>query len=173
MLKRSLLMVYTGDGKGKTTAAFGLVYRALGRRWKVGVIQFIKGKWVTGERMHSKKIEAVDHFVMGEGFTWESQNLENDKAAAREAWEKALSLIEAGAHKLIVLDEFTYPLTFGWLDEQEVIERLKARPVHVNVVITGRDASAAMIEAADLVSEMKLVKHPFEKGLAALVGVDF
>ncbi len=173
MMKRSLLIVYTGDGKGKTTAAFGLVYRALGRRWKVGIVQFVKGKWVTGEHMFSKKLEAVDHYLMGEGFTWESKNIEIDRAAAREAWVKALGLIRAGEHKLIVLDEFTYPMSFGWLDETEVIPHLLARPPHVTVVITGRDASPALIEAADLVSEMRLVKHPFEKGLRALVGVDF
>lgn len=173
MMKRSILMVYTGDGKGKTTAAFGSVYRALGRRWKVGIVQFVKGKWVTGEHMHSKKIEAVDHYLMGEGFTWESKDLEIDKAAAREAWAKALHLIQSGEHKLVVLDEFTYPMTFGWIDEKEVIPHLLARPPHVNVVITGRDASPALIEAADLVSEMRCIKHPFEKGLPALVGIDF
>jgi cob(I)alamin adenosyltransferase len=177
--RRGLVVVYTGHGKGKTTAALGMVFRALGRGMPVTVVQFIKGKWKTGERLFAEKLAApattadLRFHVMGLGFTWESDDLEKDKAAARAAWETAKAEILSGERDLVVLDEITYTFHYGFLDLADVLETLRARPAHVHVVATGRDAPAQLVELADLVSEMTLVKHPFTAGVEAQIGVDF
>jgi cob(I)alamin adenosyltransferase len=168
-----LLLVYTGNGKGKTTAALGLVFRALGRKLPVAVVQFIKGKWKTGERMFAETLPGLTFLVMGKGFTWESDDLSRDKNAAVAAWCKAKELIEAGEHTVVVLDELTYVLNYGFVPTEDVIAALRDRPAHVNVVVTGRSAPEALLAIADLVTEMKSVKHPFEQGRKAQVGIDY
>jgi cob(I)alamin adenosyltransferase len=171
--RRGLLVVYTGNGKGKTTAALGMVFRALGRGMNVTVVQFIKGKWKTGERLFAETLPALRFHVMGLGFTWESDDLAKDKAAARAAWATAKGEILSGERDLVVLDELTYTFHYDFLDLDEVLETLRARPARVHVVVTGRNAPAALVALADLVSEMTMVKHPFEAGVPAQIGVDF
>jgi len=171
--RAGLLVVYTGHGKGKTTAALGMVFRALGRGLRVTVVQFIKGKWKTGERVFAESLPQLRFRVMGLGFTWESDDISRDKAAARAAWAEAQSEILSGERELVVLDELTYAFHYGFLALDEVLETLRSRPAGVHVVITGRDAPAALIELADLVTEMKLVKHPFQSGEKARLGVDY
>jgi len=170
---RGLLVVYTGHGKGKTTAALGMVFRALGRGLRVTVVQFIKGKWKTGERIFAEKLPELRFHVMGLGFTWDSDDLGKDKAAARAAWETARAEIASGERDLVVLDELTYTFHYDFIAIEEVLEALRTRPAHVHVVITGRNAPEALVEAADLVSEMVAVKHPFTAGVKAQIGVDF
>jgi cob(I)alamin adenosyltransferase len=171
--RKGLLVVYTGHGKGKTTAALGMVFRALGRGMRVTMVQFIKGKWKTGERLFAEKLPELRFHVMGLGFTWESDDLAKDKAAARAAWETAKNEIVSGDRDLVVLDELTYTFHYDFLELDDVLETLRKRPPHLHVVVTGRNAPAALIEAADLVSEMTLVKHPFDSGVEAQLGVDF
>jgi len=171
--RRGLLIVYTGNGKGKTTAALGLVFRALGRGLRVAVVQFIKGKWKTGERLFAEQHPALTFLVMGQGFTWESDDLGRDRHAAREAWTAASNLIGAGGHDVVVLDEITYALNYDFLSTEEVVESLGARPEHVHVVLTGRNASQELCGIADLVTEMKAIKHPFERGHKACPGIDY
>ena len=171
--RKGLFLVYTGHGKGKTTAALGIVFRALGRGLKVAVVQFIKGKWKTGERLFAEKLPGLTFLVMGRGFTWESDDLSRDKAAAAAAWAKARELIEAGAHPVVVLDELTYVLNYAFVPIEEVVATLKERPAHVSVVVTGRNAPAALLAVADLITDMQAVKHPFTEGRKALMGIDF
>jgi len=168
-----LVVVYTGNGKGKTTAALGIAFRALGRELRVAVVQFIKGKWKTGERDFAARLPQLEFHVMGLGFTWESDDLSRDKAAAAAAWQRSRELIAGGARDIVILDELTYVLNYGFVPVEEVLETLRARPPHVHVVITGRNAPEALLAAADLVTEMKSVKHPFEKGVRAQPGLDF
>ena len=170
---QSLLLVNTGDGKGKSTAAFGVLLRALARGWRCAVVQFLKsGDWKVGEEKTGRDL-GVDWWALGEGFTWDSEDLGVDEAVARQAWEHARSLIMAGEHRLVVLDEVTYPMNWGWIDSDEVVRALSGRPRKVNVVCTGRDASAALIEAADTVTEMRSVKHAYDSGIAAKKGIDY
>jgi len=175
--QRGLVVVYTGHGKGKTTAALGMVFRALGRGFRVSVVQFIKGKWKTGERTFAETLAAttpnLDFHVMGLGFTWESDDLAKDKAAARAAWEKARTAIAGGEHDLVVLDELTYTFHYDFLPLTEVLDVLRTRPPHVHVVITGRNAPEELVALADLVSEMVSVKHPHTAGIKAQIGVDY
>jgi len=171
--KKDLIVLYTGNGKGKTTAALGMVTRALGNGWPVAVVQFIKGKWKTGEGKFFEALPEVDFHVVGRGFTWESEDLAKDRATAQEGWEKARSLIESGEYSLVVLDELTYPIQYEFIDLEAVLEVLRERPKGVNVVITGRDASKALVEVSDLVTEMREVKHPFQEGVPAQRGIDF
>ncbi|GAC1538385.1 MAG: cob(I)yrinic acid a,c-diamide adenosyltransferase [Polyangiales bacterium] len=171
--RRGLLGVYTGHGKGKTTAALGMVFRALGRGMRVTVVQFIKGKWKTGERLFAETLPALRFHVMGLGFTWDSDDLGRDKAAARAAWDTARGEILSGERDLVVLDELTYAFHYDFLSVDDVLAALRARPAHVHVVITGRNAPESLIEAADLVSEMVVVKHPFTAGVKAQIGVDY
>jgi len=173
MSQPGLLLVYTGNGKGKTTAALGLVFRALGRKLPVAVIQFIKGKWKTGERLFAESIPELTFLVMGKGFTWESDDLSRDREAARAAWDKAREIIGAGRHAVVVLDELTYALNYGFVPTEEVVATFKARPAHVNVVVTGRNAPQPLLEVADLVTEMRSLRHPFEQGRKAQPGIDF
>ncbi|HUQ02418.1 MAG TPA: cob(I)yrinic acid a,c-diamide adenosyltransferase [Kofleriaceae bacterium] len=175
--RRGLLVVYTGHGKGKTTAALGLVMRALGRGMKVAVVQFIKGKWKTGERTFCEGLAetnpALTFLVMGRGFTWESDDLSRDRDAARIAWVKAAEMIAGGQHAVVVLDELTYAIHYSFITLDEVLAAFGDRPEHVHVVVTGRNAPEELVVLADLVTEMRKVKHPFEHGLPAQAGVDF
>ena len=168
-----LLIAYTGHGKGKTTAALGMVFRALGRDLRVTVVQFIKGKWKTGERLFAATLPQLRFHVMGLGFTWVSDDLARDKGAARAAWETARAEILSGERDLVVLDELTYCFHYDFLSLDEVLETLRTRPPHVSVVVTGRNAPAELVELADLVTEMAAVKHPFAKGIKAQIGIDF
>ncbi len=172
--KKGLLIVNTGDGKGKSTAAFGTLLRAWGRGMKVCVIQFIKsetGKW--GEVKAAQKM-GVEWLTTGDGFTWLSKDMDETTARALHGWELAQEKIASGNYDLILLDEFTYPLHYGWLDTAEVLNWLKEnRPPSLHLIITGRSAPEALIQAADLVTEMKLVKHPYEQGIKAQAGIEF
>ena len=170
---RSVVVVNTGDGKGKSTAAFGIVLRASARQWKIAVVQFIKsGKWHVGEQQAAQAL-GVEWWSIGEGFTWDSPDLSEDEAVAREAWSQAKALIGAGEHRLVVLDEITYPMNWTWIDAADVVETIRSRPADVNVVATGRDAPAALIDVADTVTEMVNVKHAFDSGVRALRGIDY
>ncbi|MCQ0989500.1 cob(I)yrinic acid a,c-diamide adenosyltransferase [Jiella marina] len=173
-IEKGLLIVHTGKGKGKSTAAFGLVFRALGNGMKVGVVQFVKGKWETGER------KILEHFpdqvtmtAMGDGFTWETQDRQRDIQAARAAWERAKTMIMDDEHDMVLLDEMNIVLRYDYLDIAEVLEFLKQKPEKKHVVITGRNAKDELIELADLVTEMEMVKHPFRSGVKAQKGIEF
>jgi len=169
-----LLMVHTGDGKGKSSAAFGMVARALGWGYRVGIVQYIKGKWITGERQFFAKFpDQVVYRVMGEGFTWDTQDRERDIAAAQAAWRMSLEMLHDPALHLVVLDEFNIALRYDYLDVAEVVAGLQGRPPEKHVCVTGRNAKPELIAAADLVTEMTLVKHPFEQGFKAQRGIDF
>jgi cob(I)alamin adenosyltransferase len=169
----SLVVVNTGDGKGKSTAAFGIVVRAVARGWKVAVVQFVKsGEWKVGEEEVGRDLH-VDWWTIGEGFTWESDDLGRDEAVAREAWLHARHLIEGGGHQLVVLDEITYPMNWGWIDTAEVVDVIARRPPTVNVVATGRDAPPELVAVADTVTEMRNVKHAYEQGIRAKRGIDY
>jgi len=174
MSARGLLIVNTGKGKGKTTAALGLALRALGHGMRVCVIQFIKGKWKSGEVEAAKRFDdLLDMHVLGRGFTWESEDLEEDTRVAQEAWRFAKETLGAGRHDVVILDELTYLIKYEMVSEAEVLEALASRPQGMHVVVTGRDASPSLIEAADLVTEMQAVKHPFEQGVTAQKGIEF
>jgi len=172
---KGLLMVHTGAGKGKSTAAFGLALRALGHGWRVGVVQFGKGAWVSGERKMLERLgdDRLSWHTLGEGFTWETQDRARDEAAARKAWEKALELMAAPDIRLVVLDELNIALRYEHLPLEEVVGALQARRADLHVVVTGRNAKAEMIAAADLVTEMTLVKHHFAAGVKAQEGIEF
>jgi cob(I)alamin adenosyltransferase len=171
--QRSLVLVNTGDGKGKSTAAFGVVMRALARDWRVCVIQFIKSdKWKVGEEKLARSL-GVEWLKGGDGFTWESPDLEESAGRARAAWQLAAAAIGGGEYELVVLDEVTYPLTYGWLDVAEVVAAIRDRPERVNIVATGRAAPAELVEVADTVTEMVKVKHAFDRGIRARRGIDF
>jgi cob(I)alamin adenosyltransferase len=173
-IEKGLLIVHTGKGKGKSTAAFGLVFRALGNGMKVGVVQFVKGKWQTGERAALEKFgDRVTVNTMGEGFTWETQDRARDIAAARAAWEKAKALIADEEHDMVVLDELNIVLRYDYLPTEEILSALIARPPMKHVVVTGRNAKDELTEAADLVTEMEQVKHPFRSGVKAQKGIEF
>ena len=171
---QGLLMVHTGDGKGKSTAAFGMVARALGWGYKVGVVQYIKGKWITGERQFFRKFpDQVRYAVMGEGFTWDVADREKDVAAARAAWATSLQMIADPDLHLVVLDELNIALRYDYLDIAEVVEGLKSRPIDKHVCVTGRNAKPELLAVADLITEFQAVRHPFEQGFKAQRGVDF
>jgi cob(I)alamin adenosyltransferase len=173
-IEKGLLIVHTGPGKGKSTAAFGLALRMIGHGRAVGVVQFIKGAWGTGERTVLERFgDLVSWHTMGEGFTWETQDRARDVAAAERAWAKAVELIHRPGMALVVLDELNIALRYDYLDEAEVIAGLRGRPEGVHVVVTGRNARAGMIEAADLVTEMAVVKHHFSAGVKAQAGIEF
>ena len=171
---QGLLLVHTGDGKGKSTAAFGMVARALGWGYRVGIVQYIKGKWITGERQFFKRFpDQVRYAVMGEGFTWDVADRERDIAAAKAAWAVSLEMIADPDLHLVVLDELNIALRYDYLDIAEVVAALKARPVEKHVCITGRNAKPELLAIADLVTEFVQVRHPFEQGFKAQRGVDF
>ncbi len=172
--ERGLVIVHTGKGKGKTTAAMGLALRALGRGMKVGIVQFIKGAWDTGERHALERFSDLVVFkAMGEGFTWETQDRARDIAAARKAWEAAEEMIADPSFRLVILDELNIVLRYDYLAVDEVLEMLASKPRDLHVVITGRNARPELIERADLVTEMTLVKHPFRAGVKAQPGIEF
>lgn len=173
-IEKGLLIVHTGKGKGKSTAAFGLVFRALGNGMKVAIVQFVKGRWQTGERVALEKFgDQVTIATMGEGFTWETQDRARDIAAATAAWEKAKAYIADAEHQLVVLDELNIVLRYDYLDTREVVSALSQRPAMKHVVVTGRNARDELIEAADLVTEMEQIKHPFRSGVKAQRGIEF
>jgi len=172
--ERGLIILHTGTGKGKSTAAFGLVLRCLGHGMRVGIVQFVKGAWATGERTVLARFpDLVTMRAMGEGFTWETQDRARDIAAAREAWELAKAMIADPGYRLVLLDELNIVLRYDYLPVEEVVAALKSKPRDLHVIVTGRNAKSELIEIADLVTEMKLVKHPFRAGVKAQAGIEF
>jgi len=174
-LEKGLVLVFTGDGKGKTTAALGLVLRTLGHGEQVAVVQFIKGGWQPGEAKALELFgEALHWHALGEGFTWETQDRERDRALVQQAWTRSCEYLADPQRKLVVLDEVNVALKLGYLDLEDLLEGLKLRPPLTHVALTGRGAPAALVERADLVTEMKLVRHPFrEQGVKAQAGIEF
>ena len=170
--ERGILIVFTGNGKGKTTAAFGTVTRAIGHQKKAGVIQFIKGTWPNGERNLLEPL-GVEFQVMGTGFTWETQDRESDTQACQEVWLHGKRMLADESLDLVVLDELTYMVTYGYLALEEVVDALKARPSHQTVIITGRACHRDLLELADTVSELRPIKHAFESGIKAQQGIDY
>jgi cob(I)alamin adenosyltransferase len=169
----ALTIIYTGHGKGKTTAALGMLFRAWGRGMKVCMLSFIKHETANfGEERAAHKLD-IEIIPLGAGFTWLSKDIEKDKALAQKGWALCKEKITSDDYDIVILDEITYPLTYGWLDVDEVLETLRNRPEGLHVVITGRDAPEALIEYADLVTEMREVKHPLQEGIKAQPGVDF
>ncbi|WP_413204434.1 cob(I)yrinic acid a,c-diamide adenosyltransferase [Rhodospirillum sp. A1_3_36] len=172
--EKGLIIVHTGPGKGKSSAAFGMVLRCIGHGFQVGVVQYIKGAMDTAERQVLERFpELVTIRAMGEGFTWETQDKERDIAAAQRAWEVSKGFLADPSVRMVVLDEINVVLRYGYLELEEVLEALAKRPSDQHVVLTGRNASDELMEAADLVTEMKMVKHPFRSGIKAQPGVEF
>lgn len=169
----SLVLVNTGDGKGKSTSAFGTAMRAVARGWKVAVVQFLKsGEWSVGEEKIGRQV-GIDWWALGDGFTWDSEDIDESQAIAAEAWRKAREVIDSGEYQLVVLDEVTYPINWGWISLEEVLTLIRDRPESVNLIFTGRDAPAELVEIADTVTEMTKVKHAFDRGVAAKRGIDY
>ncbi len=169
----SLVVVNTGDGKGKSSAAFGMMVRGVARGWNVAVVQFIKsGDWKVGEEKVGRQL-GVDWHAFGDGFTWDSDDLTADRAHAAAGWRQAVDIIDAGEHQLVILDELTYLMTFNWLPVADVVAAIAGRPSHVNIIVTGRDAPAELIELADTVTEMREVKHAYRQGIRAMRGIDY
>jgi len=171
---RALLIVITGDGKGKSSSAFWTMLRAWARGYRIGVFQFVKsGKWKVGEHRAARELGGIDWEKMGDGWTWTSRDLEHSAALAREGWEEVKRRIAAEAYDLLVLDEFTYPINFGWVEVGDVVATLRDRPGFQHVIVTGRDAPQELIEVADLVSEVVKVKHPFDQGIRGQQGIEW
>lgn len=171
--ERGLLLINTGNGKGKSSAAFGVLARALGHGMNCAVVQFIKSRSDTGEEAFFRDHPRVRWHVMGDGFTWDTQNDAQDRATARAAWEQALVYLRDPAVDLVILDEFTYTLKYGWLPLEEVVAEIDARPAMQHVIVTGRAAPDGLIEIADTVSEMNLVKHAYNAGVKAMPGIEW
>ncbi|MEE8421964.1 MAG: cob(I)yrinic acid a,c-diamide adenosyltransferase [Dehalococcoidia bacterium] len=171
--KHPLVLLYTGNGKGKTTSALGVSLRAWGRGWKICWLQFIKSKTSHYGETRAAERMGFEMIPLGDGFTWLSEDIEKDKSLARECWELAREKIESAEYDLVVLDEITYPISYGWLDVEEVLATLRDRPEHVDVIMTGRDAVPELVEFADLVTEMTEVKHPYQQGIKAQPGIDY
>lgn len=170
---KSLVIVNTGNGKGKSSAAFGVMLRSLAMGWPVAVVQFIKsGDWKVGEEKLGREL-GVDWRSFGDGFTWDSDNLDVDKAHAAAGWAEAKTIINAGRHRLVLLDELTYLCTWGWIDLDDVVATIVGRPENVNVIVTGRDAPQAIIDIADTVTEMTEIKHAYQQGIRAKRGIDY
>lgn len=169
----SLVLVLTGDGKGKSSSAFGMVMRAVARGWKVAVVQFIKsGDWQAGEQKVGEEL-GVTWMSLGGGFTWDSENIEHDRRLAQDAWRTAANVIGSGEFDLVVLDEITYLASWKWVDVADIVATLVNRPRHVSVVCTGRDALPELVEVADTVTSMTNVKHAYDRGIAAKRGIDY
>jgi cob(I)alamin adenosyltransferase len=169
----SLVLINTGDGKGKSTAAFGTLLRAVSRGWKVGVIQFLKsGDWQVGEEKTLTSL-GVDWWSMGDGFTWDSEDIDESEAIAREAWTRARELIGSGEYDVVLLDEVTYPINWEWIDIAGVVATITDRPRRTSVILTGRDAPEALIDIADTVTEMVKVKHAYDRCVMARRGIDY
>ena len=171
--KKGLIIVHTGDGKGKTTAALGIALRACGYGMKVIMLQFFKGKWKYGELRSAPKLETFEIQPMGQGFTWESKDVEVDKAMVRTAWQAAKEKILSGNYDVVILDEINYALSYGFLPVEDIVDFLTKKPPMLHVILTGRDAKQEIIEIADLVTEMRQIKHPFEHGISAQKGIEF
>jgi len=172
--ERGLLIVHTGKGKGKSTAAMGMAMRCVGHGMRVAIVQFVKGVWETGERdVLAKFPDLVTIRAMGEGFSWETQDRQRDLAAARQAWDAAKELMADPSYKMVILDELNIVLRYDNLPIDEVVETLRNKPRDLHVVVTGRNAKEALIDAADLVTEMEMVKHPFRAGVKAQAGIEF
>lgn len=172
--EKGLVIVHTGKGKGKSTAAFGMVFRALGNGMKVGVVQFVKGKWQTGERVILEKLgDQVTMTAMGDGFTWETQDRQRDIEAAKQAWARAKEMIMDDEHDMVLCDELNIVLRYDYLPLEEILETLRNKPEMKHVIITGRNAKDDLMELADLVTDMTMVKHPFRSGVKAQVGIEF
>jgi len=173
-IEKGLLIVHTGKGKGKSTAAFGLALRALGRDKRVGVIQFVKGVWETGEREALRRFEPqIEIRAMGEGFTWDTQDRARDIRAARGAWAEGKRMLSDPSYDMVILDELNIVLRYDYLELDDVLAGLTNRPAMQHAVVTGRNAKEPLIEAADLVTEMTQVKHPFRSGVKAQIGIEF
>ena len=173
--EKGLIIVHTGNGKGKTTAALGMVIRSLGHGYRVGIVQFIKGAWEPAEKaVLSRWEDLLDFYAMGEGFTWETQDRDRDIEKARQAWKKSLELIRDRDYKLVLLDEINVALKLGYLKIEDVLAGLEQKPEDSHVILTGRGAPPELIDKADLVTEMTLIKHPFkEQGVKAQPGIEF
>lgn len=171
--RHPLVLLYTGNGKGKTTSALGVTMRAWGRGWSICWLQFIKSTTSHYGETRAAAAMGIETIPLGDGFTWLSKDIEKDKALAREGWALACEKIESGRYDLVVLDEITYPVTYGWLDVEEVVAALRDRPADVDVILTGRDAAPELVELADLVTEMTEVKHPYQSGIKAQPGIDY
>ena len=167
------MLLYTGNGKGKTTSALGVTMRVWGRGWDVVWLQFIKSRTSHYGETRAAERMGIEMIPLGDGFTWLSKDIDHDIALARECWALAREKLESGRYDLVVLDEITYPITYGWLDVDEVIASLRGRPANVHVILTGRDAAPERVTCADLVTEMTEVKHPFQRGLKAQPGLDY
>jgi cob(I)alamin adenosyltransferase len=173
-IEKGLIIVHTGKGKGKSTAAFGMVFRCIGHGMRAGIVQFVKGAWATGERTVLEKFpELVTIKAMGEGFTWETQDRGRDIAHARAAWEEAKRMIADPQYKLVLLDELNIVLRYDYLPTEEIIATLRNKPPDKHVIVTGRNAKDELIEIADLVTEMEQIKHPFRSGVKAQKGIEF
>jgi cob(I)alamin adenosyltransferase len=170
---QSIVLVNTGHGKGKSSAAFGVMVRGWARGWRVGVVQFVKGgKWKTGERKLADQL-GIEWHTLGDGFTWESTDLERTAELGRAAWKFAADMLSSGDYDLLILDELTYPMTYGWIDAGEVAGAIRDRAPHTSVVATGRDAPDELVAVADTVTEMRKVKHGYDRGISALKGIEF
>jgi len=170
---QSLVLVNTGHGKGKSSAAFGVMARGWARGWRVGVVQFVKGgKWKTGERKLADKLD-IEWHTLGDGFTWESSDLERTAQLGREAWDVASKKLSSGEYDLLIFDELTYPIKYGWVPADVVADAIKNRAPKTSVVVTGRDAPDEIIAVADTVTEMRKVKHAYDEGISAMKGIEF
>jgi cob(I)alamin adenosyltransferase len=173
MPRPSVVVVNTGDGKGKSSSAFGVMGRGWARGWRVAVVQFIKADgWNTGEKKLADHL-GIEWHTLGDGFTWESTDLDETAAKGRHAWTVAKAMLASGDYQLLVLDELTYAITFGWIDGDDVVTRLRDRAAGTNVVVTGRDAPASLVEIADTVTEMRMVKHAYDAGIKAIKGIEY
>ena len=171
--KKGLIIVNTGNGKGKTTAGLGVALRACGYGMKVTMLQFFKGKWKYGELRSAPKLGTFEIRPLGQGFTWESKDIEVDKRMVREAWQVASAEILSGKYDLVILDEINYAISYGFLPVEDVVEFLKNKPPMLHVILTGRNAKPEVIEIADMVTEMNEIKHPFNEGIVAQKGIEF
>jgi len=172
--RKGLIVVNTGEGKGKSSSAFGMVFRAAAWGMKVCVIQFIKGKWKTGEQKAAERFDNIEWHALGDGFTWDTKNPEQDIATSREIWELCKAKLRSGEFDMLLIDEINYVTGYGWITGEEVAAFLREeRPEWMHVVLTGRNAAAEVIELADTVTEMRMVKHAFEQGVSATQGIEF
>jgi cob(I)alamin adenosyltransferase len=170
---QSIVLVNTGHGKGKSSAAFGVMVRGWARGWRVGVVQFVKGgKWKTGERKLADQLD-IEWHTLGDGFTWESTDLERTAQLGRDAWAVAAAKLASGDYDLLILDELTYVLKYGWVPVDEVVEAIRSRAPRTSVVVTGRNAPDELVAVADTVTEMRKVKHAYDEGISALKGIEF
>ncbi len=170
---QSVVLVHTGDGKGKSSSAFGVMARGWARGWKVGVVQFVKGgKWKTGERKLADHL-GIEWHTLGDGFTWESTDLDETAAKGRHAWEVAAARLVSGEYQLLILDELTYAVNYGWVPVADVVASLRSRAPRTSVVVTGRRAPPEIVEVADTVTEMRKVKHAYDRGITAIKGIEY